>query len=291
MTAVLRQAVAADTPAIWAVRFAVTENTLAPGRITDEDVRREIEETGRGWVVEEDGRIVAFAIGNAVTGNVWALFVHPEAQGRGHGRRLHETMVDWLRSRNAPTLWLTTGVKTRARHFYENRGWKRVSLDSQGEARYELPASAMTLQAIGESGATLARLGDAAEVVQEVVKATVDLYGRRGFVPPFIGYLAEEGGRCVGGCGFAGPPANGEAEIAYFTFPGNEGRGVATRMAKALVALARADAVSGGIRFIAHTLPQEGPSATVLRRLGFVLLGPVEHPEDGTVWKWREAGP
>jgi hypothetical protein len=73
----------ADAVGIWDVRYAVQENTLRRGVIGDEDLRREIEDTGRGWVVDDQGRITAFAIGNAVSGNIWALFVHPDVQGPG----------------------------------------------------------------------------------------------------------------------------------------------------------------------------------------------------------------
>ena len=142
MTAVLRQATMADAEAIWTVRYAVTENTLPRGKLDDEDLRREIEDSGRGWVVEDNGQVVAFAIGNVVTGNIWALFVQPDSQGRGHGDRLHTLMIDWLRDHGAPTLWLTTGEHTRAAGFYERRGWRRVSVSATGEARYELPATA-----------------------------------------------------------------------------------------------------------------------------------------------------
>ena len=51
-TPILRQARRDDIEAIWVVRYAVTENTLTRGKISDEDVRREIEDPGRGWVVE-----------------------------------------------------------------------------------------------------------------------------------------------------------------------------------------------------------------------------------------------
>ena len=72
---ILRQAVAADIPGIWEVRYSVTENTLTPGRISDQELLEAIEDTGRGWVIEDQGRIQAFAIGNAATGNIWALFL------------------------------------------------------------------------------------------------------------------------------------------------------------------------------------------------------------------------
>jgi GNAT superfamily N-acetyltransferase len=124
--------------ALWDVRYAVRENTLTRGYIGDEDVRREIEDTGRGWVIEESGRVVAFAIGNAHSGNIWALFVHPDAAGRGHGSRLHDTMVEWLWSQGLRSLWLTTGADTRARAFYERRGWRDMGPSGKIEIRYEL---------------------------------------------------------------------------------------------------------------------------------------------------------
>lgn len=133
----LRPAVATDLPGLWDVRYAVAENTLTPGRISDEELRASIEETGRGWVIEEDGRIVAFAIGIAATGNVWALFVHPSAQGQGHGRRLHAAMLAWFATLPLDTLWLSTGTQTRARQFYDALGWTCVGPYGLSEVRYE----------------------------------------------------------------------------------------------------------------------------------------------------------
>lgn len=135
---ILRQATRDDIAAIWVVRYAVTENTLTPGRISDEDVRREIEDTGRGWVIEEEGVIVAFAIGNVQSGNIWALFVTPTAQGRGYGTLLHEAMIPWLNGQAQRRLWLTTGSDTKSRAFYEGLGWKAVGATDKGEIRYEL---------------------------------------------------------------------------------------------------------------------------------------------------------
>jgi len=149
----------------------------------------------------------------------------------------------------------------------------------------------MQLIAIEEAGATTSPVPAAGGVIDQVLEATVSLYSRRGYMLPWIGYLALEGSEFVGTCGFAGPPNTGEVEIAYFTFPGNEGRGVATQMARELLQFNRHAATQAGIRFIAHTLPEEGPSASVLRKLGFRLEGEVSHPEDGKVWKWSEHAP
>lgn len=149
----------------------------------------------------------------------------------------------------------------------------------------------MKLLAIGRDGQVeLPRPGDD-EHVGAVIEATVALYGRRGFVPPWVGYLALDGDALVGACGFAGPPAAGEVELAYFTFPGHEGRGIGRRMAAGLLALTRPQALQQGLRRIAHTLPQHGPSTRILAALGFECEGEVLHPEDGPVWRWCECPP
>ena len=119
--------------------------------------------------------------------------------------------------------------------------------------------------------------------------AALDLYARRGYQPPWIGYLAFIDGVCVGSCGFAAPPADGSVEIAYFCFPHFEGRRIASTMARRLLDLVRA--VAPEIRPMAHTLPHESASTRILRRLGFHLEGTIEHPEDGQVWKWTWPNP
>lgn len=134
----LRQALASDIPGIQRVRRSVRENRLVSTVITDEDVREAIEETGRGWVVESHGEIVAFAIGNALTGNIWALFVHPDHERRGYGRLLHDTMLKWLWAQGLDRLWLTTAPHTRAQGFYDAAGWTLIGLTEQGELRFEL---------------------------------------------------------------------------------------------------------------------------------------------------------
>ena len=52
--------------------------------------------------------------------------------------------------------------------------------------------------------------------------------------PEWFGYLAIEGEtqRLCGVCTFKGPEVEGAVEMAYFTFPGFEGRGIGTYSAK-----------------------------------------------------------
>jgi GNAT superfamily N-acetyltransferase len=55
-------------------------------------------------VVEVRGEVVAFAVGDARDGNIWALFVAPGHEGHGYGRRLHDIMVDWLAAQGCANL-------------------------------------------------------------------------------------------------------------------------------------------------------------------------------------------
>ena len=133
----LRQAVVADIPGMHRVRMAVRENRLRSTVITEADYQPAIEKTGRGWVVEIDGQVVAFAIGNRTNGNLWALFVDPNHEQQGHGRLLHDEMIAWLGSQGLKHLWLTTEPNTRAERFYEKAGWKRSRVTGKGEVRFE----------------------------------------------------------------------------------------------------------------------------------------------------------
>ena len=120
--------------------------------------------------------------------------------------------------------------------------------------------------------------------VLEICRATKDHHDRVGFHPPWIGYLALEGGEVVGGGGFVGPPEGGRVEIAYFTRPERQSQGYATRTAAALIAIARE--AEPGLAIWAKTLPEPGPSPSVLARLGFVRDGVAIDHEIGEAWAW-----
>lgn len=118
-----------------------------------------------------------------------------------------------------------------------------------------------------------------------VIKMTIPFYEKVGFNPPWTSYVALKNSEPVGTCAFKSSPVDGRVEIAYFTFPGFEGQGVATAMARELVQIAQREVDS--LIVFAQTLPEENASTTVLKKLGFRMLGPVEHSEDGTVWEWE----
>lgn len=110
-------------------------------------------------------------------------------------------------------------------------------------------------------------------------------YGKVGYIRPWIGYIAVADGVVVGGGGFKEPPSERRVEIAYFTAPEFEGRGYATRTARALVAIARQ--MDPILLIAAQTLAEENASTSILRKLGFQLQGNIHDPDDGEIWEWR----
>lgn len=87
----------------------------------------------------------------------------------------------------------------------------------------------------------------------------------------------------VGLGGFTGPPQDGAVEIGYSIAPGHRGRGHATRAARHWLGIA---AAAGATRVLAHTLAEENPSTSVLRRLGFELVAELSDPDEGRIWRW-----
>jgi GNAT superfamily N-acetyltransferase len=135
----LRPASISDIPGMHKVRVSVHENRLAPTtKISESDYVQAITSFGQGWVVCVEDLIVAFAVGYKTDGNIWALFVHPDHEGRGFGKALHTVMVHWLWANGLNRLWLTTTPSTRAEGFYRHLGWRSRGLTPKGEIRFEL---------------------------------------------------------------------------------------------------------------------------------------------------------
>jgi len=157
--------------------------------------------------------------------------------------------------------------------------------DQFNVAKQNMRSLPMNLRAIDRDGTVSGITGALPDVGRSAIDSTVQLYAKVGWIRPWTGYLAFEDGTCVGTCAFVSAPKNNIVEIAYFTFPGYEGRGFATRMAASLVALAKDCAPE--VSITAHTLAEENASTRILRKVGFVFAGPRVHEEDGQIWVWR----
>lgn len=135
----IREALPGDFYELHSIRVAVTENILPdPDMITAADYELYITEKGKGWVYEEDGRILGFSIVDLDGNNVWALFVKPGYEGVKIGKSLHHTMLEWYFAQTKNAIWLSTAPKSRAEKFYRMQGWKETGIERNGDIRFEL---------------------------------------------------------------------------------------------------------------------------------------------------------
>lgn len=136
---IFREATLADIPQIQIVRNAVKENVLSnPALVTDKDCEEYMTVRGKGWVCKDENKIIGFAIADLQDKNVWALFVHPDYEGKGIGKQLHQLLLDWYFNQTNDNIWLGTAFNTRAETFYKMQGWKEVGLHGKLERKFEM---------------------------------------------------------------------------------------------------------------------------------------------------------
>jgi GNAT superfamily N-acetyltransferase len=147
---VIRAATVRDAPTIVRIQRRGWQHAYADFVDPERMVAEPIEQSERRWrdlladaahavwVWDQDGLIAAFAsVGgardadaDADTGELYAIYVDPPAQGAGVGTALLARAVEELRGRGlrAATLW-TFEANGLARRFYERHGW---TLDPAG---------------------------------------------------------------------------------------------------------------------------------------------------------------
>ncbi|MBA2249557.1 MAG: GNAT family N-acetyltransferase [Chitinophagaceae bacterium] len=136
---IFREAQTTDIPQIQVVRHLVKENTLSdPSLVTDKDCEEFLTVRGKGWVCEIDKKIVGFSIADLQENNIWALFIDPEHEAKGIGKRLHDMMMDWYFTNTKEKVWLGTAPNTKAEKFYRKHGWKEVGTHGKGEIKFEM---------------------------------------------------------------------------------------------------------------------------------------------------------
>jgi len=149
---IYREAQTGDIYQIQVVRNAVKENMLSnPALVTDADVETYLFHRGKGWVCLVDNLVVGFSIVDLEDNNIWALFVHPDYEGKGIGKRLHDEMLDWYFRQTNETIWLGTDPNTRAAKFYRMQGWKEAGVHGKGELKFEMEQGKWTNEKIFHS--------------------------------------------------------------------------------------------------------------------------------------------
>lgn len=135
----IREATVKDIEQLHRVRCSVKENKLSdPGLVTVDHYNEYLTTRGKGWVCEVEDAIGGFAVADLQENNIWALFIKPEFEGKGIGRRLHEQMLQWYFGRGKEKVWLSTTPGTRAAKFYRNMGWTETGLYGDDEIKFEL---------------------------------------------------------------------------------------------------------------------------------------------------------
>jgi len=138
---IFREAEISDIEQMMTVRMSVRENILSnPALVPYEDMVDYISIRGKGWICEVNSTIVGFSICDLKDNSVWALFIHPDEEGKGIGKRLQALMLNWYFSKTNKTIWLETAANTRAEKFYTSTGWIEIGRKIKQPSNLSFPS-------------------------------------------------------------------------------------------------------------------------------------------------------
>jgi GNAT superfamily N-acetyltransferase len=107
------------------------------------------------WVAEAEGRIVGFvSVGDSRTeteaGELYAIYVLPEAWGTGAARELMAAAKDWFAQEGYATamLWVLAD-NPRAHRFYEREGWRPEETRLEPHRGIEVEVTLFRLALVG----------------------------------------------------------------------------------------------------------------------------------------------
>jgi GNAT superfamily N-acetyltransferase len=132
MDLTFRETLPSDVEDLFLVRARTSENPISKEQlaelgITADTITRQLS-AGRikGCVCLDDSDVVGFCHGDAESGEVLALVVLPQYEGKGVGRTLLTRVAEQLRSIGCSDLWLAASADatTRAHGFYRSLGWR-----------------------------------------------------------------------------------------------------------------------------------------------------------------------
>lgn len=141
----IRRATTDDIPSLFTIRVSVRENHLNLAQLAERGVTPDswaellASEDSRTWVIEDEGKMCGFSVADGKSGTITAIFVRPDAEGRGYGRLLLEAAEEWLFERGLDTIRLQTGEEqdNRAHGFYRAGGWMMTGPADHGDVHYE----------------------------------------------------------------------------------------------------------------------------------------------------------
>ncbi|MBH3338891.1 GNAT family N-acetyltransferase [Pseudomonas sp. UBA7530] len=143
MEATLRPATVADIDTLFDIRTSVVQNHLSREQmaelgITSAALAEAIEHTPCAWIAELDGIAAGFAMVDLEAGELFALFVRPQAEGQGLGHLLLNAAETAL-FQGHESIWLITDghESIRANAFYRRHGWELAGAVDERDVRYE----------------------------------------------------------------------------------------------------------------------------------------------------------
>jgi len=130
-----------DIAATFSVRLSTVENAITMERlesdygITAESMTDAMAGDVKGWICEDAGVAVGFAMGNASNGEVLVVAVRPEYEGKGIGKNVLARVRDWLFRAGHQEIWLLTTPDRglRAYGFYRSLGWLGTGRIQRGD--------------------------------------------------------------------------------------------------------------------------------------------------------------
>ena len=138
----------------------------------------------------------------------------------------------------------------------------------------------------GTLGVSIAPDWAGADAMDAIGRSRDMLADDPGLAQWWMHFIIHEGDNTLIGLGgFKGAPAGGQVEIGYEIAPGYRLKGLATEAARGMIDHALADARVDHV--LAHTLPVDSASTTILQRLGLRFIEALNDPDDGLIWRWR----
>ncbi len=143
MTATLRQASPGDIELLFDIRTSVKQNHLSREQlhamgITAATLADAIDSSPCAWIAEWCREPAGFVMVDHEEGEVFALFVRPQHEGKGLGRLLLQRAEQELFQRHERIHLTTDGNEViRANGFYRRLGWTCVEAVDDRDVRYE----------------------------------------------------------------------------------------------------------------------------------------------------------
>ena len=132
---IYRKLEVSDLADVYEIRFSCTENIIHPHQIQyllRETALKDIGQGG-GWMCLDGDVKVGFSMPIfAPEPMLAALFVRPEYQRRGIGKKLMGLAINWLKENKSESIILETDPGSYADEFYKRNGWERGKMAEYG---------------------------------------------------------------------------------------------------------------------------------------------------------------